>query len=471
MNESKLSTISDIMFRVMFSVMEVASSLLITLPFALVTLVFSSEALKLPVDPTIAKLLPQDKEKAGIEREGGSIWLSNLLVACALTSTTLLLVGITAKLKRRTESAQGRNRSHSALGPRNTKTKADLDLLTLESAWRIFGRVASVGLPFIAACTIGGEPVAVVSLVAAAADLAGTESLASNMSSRGWKRLLHSRKWTMLALILQILADGFGRASSGEGGTMLLGYMALGASAFFLPPPYPTSSNRSPGVTSPIPKSASKTSAVPTPWDAPRAPVITSRGRSVLSPLISTPKDINLTLCAGTLTAIPCALWALVHLHALTSTHLSHICWGVLVSGLACISLMFASPKSLNTERKIGFAVGLFAPIIIEEMLITHMWGAFASQGVVVTLFWAAIRTDTHPALANSHSASPATHQHVQAPHEESHSWITGTLLSATEDWPLLHKILAEKDSRRIFYFMRYFIISFKAAFRRLTFA
>ncbi|MCJ1249289.1 putative zinc transporter msc2 [Trapelia coarctata] len=440
--------------RVMISVMEVASSLLIPLPFALVTLVLSSQVLKLPVDPTIAKLLALDKEKADMGRLRGSAWLSNLLASCALTSMTLLLVGITAKLQRRKDSAQGRNRAHSALGPRNAKTKTDLELLTLESVWRTSGRVASVGLPFLAACTIGGEQVAVLSLVAAAADLAGTESLASNTTSRGWRRLLHSRKWTLLALIVQILMDVIGLTSTVQGGSMLFGYLAIGASALFLPPPYPSSSRRSPGVTSPIPKSTGKTSAVPIPWDASRAPVISPRGHSILSPLISTPKDVNLTLCAGILTAVPCALWALLHLDVFTSSSLSHICWGILASGLACISLMFATPKSLNTERKLGLAVGLFAPMIIEEMLMTHVWGVFAFQGVVVTLFWAAIRVDTHSALANSHSASPVTHRHVHASHEESHSRITGMFLSATEDWPLLHKILAEKDSRRIFYFM-----------------
>ena len=459
------------MFRVMVSVMEAANSLLISLPFALVSLVLSSQVSTLPLDPTIAKILSLDKEKVDIARVTGSALSSSLLASCALTSMTLLLVGMTAKVQRRKESTLGRNRSVSALGPRNAKTKTDMDLLTFESAWRISGRTASVALPFLAACTIGGERVAVLSLVAAAADLAGSESLASNTSLRGWRRLMQSRKWTMLALVLQIVLDIFGSTGTIQGGSMFLGYLAFGASAFFLPWPYPTSSRRSPGVTSPIPKSTVKTSAVPIPWDATRPPVMTSRGRTFLSPLISTPKDINLTLFAGMLTAVPCAVWALVHLDAFSSTSVFHICWGISASGLACMSLMFASPKSLNTERKLGLAVGLFAPMIFEEMLITHEWGLFAFQGAVLSLFWAAISVDTHSALVNSHPASPLTHQHVHAPHEESHSRITGALLSATEDWPLLHKILSEKDSRRIFYFMRYLIGLFQCLLVELTFA
>jgi len=440
--------------------MEVASSLLIPLPFTLITLVLTSQVSELPVDPTIAKLLAPGKEIEDMARLRSLAWSSSLLLPCALTSMTLLLVGITAKLQRRKESAQGRNRSQSALGPRDARTRTDLDLLTLESVWRISGRVASVGLPFLAACTIGGERVAVMSLVAAAADLAGTESMATNMSWRGWRRLLDSRKWTLLALFVQSMTDVLGLISSSRGSSsMLLGYMAIGASAFFIPPPYHTSSRRVPGVTSPVPKSAGKTSAVPTPWDATRALVATSRGNSILSPLTSTPRDINFTLCAGISLALPCALWALFHLSIFVSSSISQICWAMLASGLACISLMFAHPNTLNTERKFGLAVGLFAPMVIQEMLISQVWAVFAFQGVIVGILWAAINVDTHAAFAGSPSTSPVAHQHVHTPHEESHSRISGLLLSATEDWPLLHKILVEKDSRRIFYFMRYFFI------------
>lgn len=449
--------------------MEVASSLLIPLPFALITLILTSQGPELPVDPTITKLLAPSKEKGQMARERRSAWSSNLLLSCALTSMTLLLVGITAKLQRRKESAQGRNRSHSALGPRDARTRTDLDLLTLDSAWRVSGRIASVGLPFLAACTIGGERVAVISLVAAATDLAGTESMATNLSWRGWRRLLDSRKWTLLTICAQIITDVVGLTSSSRGsGSVLLGYMAIGASALFLPPPYQTSSRKVPGVTSPVPKSAGKTSAVPTSWDAARTPVATSRGNSTLSPLSSTPRDINLTLSAGILLAVPCALWALFHLSIFASSSVIQICSAILISGLACMSLMFAHPDSLNTERKFGLAVGLFAPLLIQETLISQAWAVFAFQGVIVGVLWAAIKVDTHSALTGSHSTPPAAHQHVHAPQEESHSRISGLLLSATEDWPLLHKILVEKDSRRIFYFMWYFFI-FQAVLQGTT--
>ena len=48
----------------------------------------------------------------------------------------------------------------------------------------------------------------------------------------------------------------------------------------------------------------------------------------------------------------------------------------------------------------------------------------------------------------------PLSHEHVQNKSEK-RSRFTRLLLPYTEGWPLLHSILVEKDSRRIFYFMR----------------
>ncbi len=47
-------------------------------------------------------------------------------------------------------------------------------------------------------------------------------------------------------------------------------------------------------------------------------------------------------------------------------------------------------------------------------------------------------------------------HSHRRTPPAEPRSRFTTILLPLVLRWPLLHTILAEKDSRRIFYFMRY---------------
>ncbi|KAI0105318.1 cation efflux protein [Nemania sp. FL0031] len=47
-------------------------------------------------------------------------------------------------------------------------------------------------------------------------------------------------------------------------------------------------------------------------------------------------------------------------------------------------------------------------------------------------------------------------HNHAHDHHHHSHefSWLTGLLLPYTSRWPLVHAIMTDKDSRRIFYFM-----------------
>lgn len=47
-------------------------------------------------------------------------------------------------------------------------------------------------------------------------------------------------------------------------------------------------------------------------------------------------------------------------------------------------------------------------------------------------------------------------HSHSHSSSLEPRSKFTGLLLPMVQRWPLLHTILAAKDSRRIFYFMRY---------------
>ena len=63
------------------------------------------------------------------------------------------------------------------------------------------------------------------------------------------------------------------------------------------------------------------------------------------------------------------------------------------------------------------------------------------------------MKLDTH----FNHSRTHSKHQHT---HEHKHndnagvSRFTNAVLHQVEEWPLLYNIIAEKDSRRIFYFM-----------------
>ncbi|KAK4125602.1 hypothetical protein N657DRAFT_591252 [Parathielavia appendiculata] len=58
------------------------------------------------------------------------------------------------------------------------------------------------------------------------------------------------------------------------------------------------------------------------------------------------------------------------------------------------------------------------------------------------------------PVASRSRSHSHPHHQHHHHEHSAPRSRITGFFLQYTPSWPLLHAVVVDKDSRRIFYFM-----------------
>lgn len=110
--------------------------------------------------------------------------------------------------------------------------------------------------------------------------------------------------------------------------------------------------------------------------------------------------------------------------------------------------------------RELGFGAGVATAVLAA-------WGA-GMDGVVGLvgniafggLMWAAMKFDrkshSHDHHDHDHDHSHG-HGHVQAPKEvKAPSAITRSLMKSTEGVPLLHSILIERDSRRIFYFMWY---------------
>ena len=126
----------------------------------------------------------------------------------------------------------------------------------------------------------------------------------------------------------------------------------------------------------------------------------------------------------------------------------------LLVSVVGAFSLSYTYPKSLMTEKKVGLAVGFVGLILFQEILEPQSWLMFAYQGLGVGFFWIALNIDTLSAARIPQLAVPRPHQHRSVAVKSPHSRFTGLLLSTFRDWPLLHSILVEKDSRRIFFFM-----------------
>lgn len=387
-----------------------------------------------------------------------------LFITCTLTCFTLLLMGIVGKIRGNADALDDR-RPSLGYGRGEDKTQSGLGVKALVQ--RLAGRLLGIGLPIFAATQLGGVRVAMVTLAAISGDIESVNGQDIGLTSLdGWKRFLNVRKWMFAVFLLQCISDFAGPTSSVGPMATISGYLALGVSAFILPPPYPKSTPRALAVTSPLSKSARKTSAIAAPWERPALMSIITPGLIRQSPMICTRRDTNLTMAAGIMAA---AISGLVFLTLPTSPILSfvHLSWMFLVTITTTISLAMVDPDSLRTGRRLGLAAGLIFSVLLQEILHNPAFFSFACQGVLGGFFWQASLLDANRSYSHDchkshhHEHDAHHHKHDAHHHHTTHSRFTGILLRKTQKWPLLNNILADKDSRRIFYFMRYTAIIF----------
>ena len=448
---------------------ELMSAILIPLPYVLTSLILAIRSPKPALDSTIARLIKPDSEVLHKLTAQGSLRTSNMFITCALTSVTLLGVGIMGKLRGTTTPLDRRKRGMSTLERGNARKQKSSATFTIENARRIGGRMLAIGLPFYAATHVGGERVATIVLLGAIGHLTPDQGHNLDLTNvEGWKRVLKQRIWTLTVLAVQFTSDFAGITINVGRWITMLGYIALGTSALVIPPPYTMCQPKATNITEPMPNSARKTSTVATPWEAPPVHSTPLTPVDKQSPLIATSKDTNLTLCAGILTA--CVPFIMAFLPLQGRAHISYesLAWILLASIAASLSLLFADPERLQGKRKIGLAFGLILPVVVQELLELRPLWVFALEGVFVGCFWIAIHHDTHSASLHSphlhsHHKDNVLHElHSVSSHNHGpHSRFTGALLAATSSWPLLHSILVEKDSRRILYFMWYVMPDF----------
>lgn len=379
--------------------------------------------------------------------------------ACALTSGTLLLLGFMGRIRASQSSLDRRKRT---LGVAGDTERKPAKLVGVEGAKRMAGRLLSVGLPFYASLKLGGARSSVMMLIAGAGDLLSTEGEEEDMTRvEGWKRLVNARKWTLVVLTAGAICDAVGFTSKQAATSLGLGYLALTLSIFVLPPPFPQRPTKASVINASKPISAASTSAVPaTPWENPPIVTISHSSSARLSPLISTAQDTNLTLLTGAISSI-----LLVSTSILSSTHIhpgTAFQWMWFLSTIVggATALVVSQPTTLCANRKLGFLVGSALLLFISNVFSTSTWTLCAFQAILAGISYFGVQLDD-----NSYSSlgmSKRDHQHhphVFEPHasrrELNPSKLTLFLLSLFHRWPLVHGILVEKDSRRIFYFMR----------------
>ncbi|TKA70655.1 hypothetical protein B0A55_08764 [Friedmanniomyces simplex] len=429
-----------------FSLPEALTALLVPLPYLLASAAYSSithEELsggthELPTYARLqhgaggaGKVLPKQKFSSD----------SGLIEACTLTSGTLLLVGILAKLR----AAERQLDRRKDVGNYQEQLKG---MLSVRSAHRMTLRALSLGLPFFAAMQIGGFRTGLVMLAATAADLFGAD-VPSRRTMYEWKHVLSARKATLGVLLISLATDFTGWTFHAPVTHMMWGYLALAFSVFVLPPPLPSL------AVPPSSISASKASAGSTdtpPW--------TTHGVSKLtatSPLTASTGDVNMTLSSGVLVTL-----LTLAVSVITSTAPSIQGIALLFSTLSiaatAAAILFSQPHTLRSEYQAGLGLGCLLTASGAFLYSPALWPGTICNGGLSVLSFLGVLYDTHASDDDQHVHEHAhnTHKHHHQPvvaADGGYSGLTKFIISRCEPGSLAYGILSEKDSRRIAYF------------------
>ncbi len=421
--------------------------MLVPLPYMLASLAFHHQFPQhLIMEPLRKSLLEPIANESAHLLKVDHLSCSALLLA----SSTLLLIGLKGKISGPPTILD--RRKHSA----SKKEKG-----VTGGVRRIMERAIGVGLPFYATMNLGSDRVALVMLVALAADITNVEDETTDLISiKGWKRLLIHRKWTLASIALQILGDFLGLSASTSSLELIVGYSALLVSIFFVSPPFPSLKAKA----SP-PTSFSSSSPTSTPkllrthWEnRPWAkPVPDAHG--AISQLVCTPEDINLTLAAGTaLCVLSCIYFFILKPGAGTAINMIDPGLGFLSAFAAAVSYQFVQPHTIRKNSGIGLLLGSMTSLGLMMLMRAHTWGSIAYQGICIGVTFSATKLDTLQFHSTSHTQHQSHHLshhgHDNAADPNLPSRFSRFILDWSRKWPLLHSILVEKDSRRIFYFM-----------------
>ena len=377
---------------------------------------------------------------------------SDTLSTCILTSGILLLVGATVKVRGLLSGAAEERTAASGyrqIGSMRT------GMLTVAGSQKIVTRCLKVGLPFYASLKLGNMRTVLILLAALVTDLMASDEN-PQAANRNIKRLLKSRRWTVAVFALQFLIDLTGLTNSTGVAGILTGYLALCISVFALAPPFPIHTPRKTHITSPVeppPPTGSNTLAtlkeVPTTSNTILLPY------SKLSSLVNTPEDVDFTLLAGGLAAgFSLVLFFLFAIPTGGTFSVYRIGGGLLTTCAAGLSMTFAQPQSLRQSRGVGLVLGSSFSWLSSAILTPGSWPMLGFQCVSVGICFAATIRDTRASTSSSRHDHSHHHHTREHSHHDGLSGFSRYLLKTSQQWPLLHSILLEKDSRRIFYFM-----------------
>lgn len=420
---------------------EILNSILIPLPYVLASLAFTS-------------LVPRPDPLDDLPHSNFTLLEAPVLVEIStLTSLTLVFVGLRGKIGAMLATRVGK-RKKSLAGVEEVHKTQWKDL-----ARRIAARFLSVGLPFYATSKLGGARVTLIMLTALATNIMTIKEETSDLSqTSGWDDLMTKSRWTLMSVLLQLVSDLAGFTNSTAVFEILLGYITLGIAVFILPPCFLSSKPGVFVVTSTAPASESKTSAVlATPWETP--PQLEEKPSKVptISPMISSLEDTGLTFYSGIVGLLSTIAFIFFGPSAGAGSE-GQLAWSLLSPLATALALTTVHPRTLRGNKKIGLVLGSLFSSFVLNILYSEMWGSFVYQSIFIGFSFAATKLDTHATSSTSLRSDHHHHHHQPArlkiPEHAQMSRFSEFVIQHVPHWPLLHSILAEKDSRRIFYFM-----------------
>ncbi|KAL8709459.1 MAG: hypothetical protein Q9220_005842 [cf. Caloplaca sp. 1 TL-2023] len=434
---------------------ELLSSILLSLPYVSVN-IFNDHIVPKPQrgNPVSGSQPTETLDEFPVRPNSEWRQASSLFTTLAITAATLIISGLVGKARQ----IQATTDQHHPSANRNKSQSPWANGTIFQWARGVSARLSSVALPLFAVSCLGGQRVALLMLILIFSGIITVgESVATLTDVKGWKQLSIYRRWTLIFLVAQAVFDfTFPEHPSGQA-VVAAGYLAISFSVLALPPPFPTIiSDATPRNQSGKPATASV--VLSSGIETPTAPEVSSLKKSTASPLISSSNDINTTLEAGVFSVL-LSILAYVFSNLSEGTFsLQSCCWFLLTVCLLAMSLLMAQPQSLQENKGLGLLFGLITSSAASSVFRHSATRLLAGQSLLTVLAFLAVQIDVPILLALSSQAdqrNDSRHQNpVSTVHNDDYSRFTQYLLMAFHKWPLLHSILIEKDSRRIFYFM-----------------
>ena len=295
------------------------------------------------------------------------------------------------------------------------------------AASAVFLRASSIALPIYAALKVGGFLIACTLLLAIGSGMPTVVQgygLHSSAQSR-----LSQKKVTAMLLAAIVLLSLWGMNATRDRHP-ILGYICLLVSVFVLRPPFLGTHSKS--VDLDISNGAVSQKYSEQGFDK------------------DSPSDSVLAILSGIVLAL-----VTVVASGNVSFEASDLMYQLTAAGTFATCLIFLTPFHLRSPHKVGLAIGTAgAALLCSPPLQEKVHLAYVSRAIATAASFLAARFDDRHLRF---SAQSHTHNHHNTHAGAEASAITKVILRYSEPYPLLYSILKESDSRRIFYFMRYF--------------